>query len=38
MTVVSYCLINGGLVLVLYPDRGVGVRLDWYQSHYLCSV
>jgi len=38
MTVLSYCLKNGRLVPVLYPERGLGVRLDWYQSHYLWSM
>jgi len=42
MTVLSYYLKNGlslgRLVLVSYPERGVGVRLDWHQSPYLCSI
>jgi len=35
--VLSYCLKKGRLVLVSYPERGMGMRQDWYQSHYLCS-
>ena len=38
MTVISYCLKNGRLVLVSYPERGLRMRLDWYQSHYICSI
>jgi len=39
MTVLScYCLKNGRLVLVSYPERGLGMRPDWYQSHYICSI
>jgi len=28
----SYCLKNGRLVLVSYPKRGLGMKLDWYIS------